>query len=144
VRCGKLCLGQPFKKHGIVVGNSARQVVNRSQEKVSCQICLENGHLMSKYLMDSGSWLDSKHRGWFCSPQRARRRAVHHRFWWASQLKNLTQGGTQYFHMCLQAGHGREPWKVARYMEGAVYVPLAVHLQSRRSGLSVKCVPSSI
>jgi hypothetical protein len=39
--------------------------------------------------------------------------------------------------MRFQAGHGREPWKVARYTEGAVYVPLAVHLQSRRSGSSV-------
>ena len=89
-------------------------VVIRSQDRISCQVCLAKGHSKRRWRIVSGAWSQSGHRGWCWRPRRAKRSAVQYRSWLANQWKNFTLGGAQFFHMSFHEKQVMDPWKVAR------------------------------
>ena len=52
-----------------------------AQSRMMCQVCLANGHAMSRCWMVSGSWSQRRHLGWCCRPRLASLDAVQHRSW---------------------------------------------------------------
>ncbi|EMS60044.1 putative E3 ubiquitin-protein ligase XBOS34 [Triticum urartu] len=87
-------------------------VVIRSQDRISCQVCLAKGHSKRRWRIVSGAWSQSGHHGWCWRPRLAKWSAVQHRSWLANQWKNFTLGGAQFFHMSFHEKQVMDPWRV--------------------------------
>ena len=111
--CGVPCLAvcHQSRREGSWLGGVHGKL---SQAMMSCQTFLEKGHWRSRWSIVLGSWQHRRQGSWWCcSPRRAKRSAVQHRSWSASQWKKRARDGAQLFHMILQDSLWIDPWKVA-------------------------------